>query len=168
MKSLLSACLLASVLTLTGCASLMGPPLVPGTPVQQVIARNGPPAVEYIDGNTKILEWPVSEWSQYAYMAKIGPDGKLISYENVRTREKFATITINQSNKNDVLKTLGHPTETQYLPLKKQEAWSYRYKEDGVWNSMMHIYFDSSGIVRGMENGMDPLFLRKNGILIGF
>ena len=32
---------------------------------------------------------------------------------------------------------------------------------------MMHIYFDSSGIVRGMENGQDPLYLRDNGFFGG-
>ncbi|MCZ4065055.1 hypothetical protein NB636_00185 [Oxalobacter aliiformigenes] len=167
MKHSFLACILASSFMLTGCASMFGPPLTPGMPVQQVIARNGPPAIEYPDGDTKVLEWPVSEWSQYAYMARIGPDGKLISYENVRTREKFATIKVNQFNKNDVLRTIGHPTETEYFPLKKQEAWSYRYKEEGIWNSMMHIYFDSSGIVRGMENGQDPLYLRDNGFFGG-
>ncbi len=159
MKPFFQVVLLLASLMLTGCASLFGPPLTPGMSEQQVIARNGPPAIEYSDGNTKLLEWPVSEWSQYAYMAKIGPDGTLISYENVRTREKFATIQVNRFNKNDVLRTVGHPTETEYLPLKKQEVWSYRYKEYDVWNSMMHIYFDANGIVRGMENGMDPLYL---------
>lgn len=163
MKHALSALILASSLTLAGCASVFGPPLVPGMPVQEVIARKGAPAIEYPDGDTTLLEWPAGEWSQYAYMARIGPDGKLISYDNVRTREKFATIKVNQFNKNDVLRTVGHPTETEYLPLRKQEVWSYRYKEDGLWNSMMHIYFDSNGIVRGMENGQDPLYLRDNG-----
>lgn len=159
MKHSLSALLLATTLALVGCASVFTP-LTPGMPVQEVIALKGQPAIQYPDGNTTILEWPAGEWSQYAYMARIGPDGKLISYDNVRTREQFAKIKVNQFNKNDVLRTIGHPTETEYLPLKKQEVWSYRYKEDGMWNSMMHVYFDSNGIVRGMENGQDPLYLR--------
>ena len=66
-----------------------------------------------------------------------------------------------------MLRTVGHPTETDYLPLKKQEVWSYRYREEGIWNSMMHIYFDSSGIVRGIENGQDPMYLRDNGFFGG-
>ena len=94
-------------------------------------------------------------------MAKIGPDGRLISYEQVLTREKFDTIQIDHFSKNDVLKTVGHPTETDYLPLVDREVWAYRYKEDGIWNSMMYIYFDSQGIVRRMENGQDPMYLRK-------
>ena len=106
MKRTLSAFVLAASLTLAGCASVFTP-LTPGMPVQEVIALKGPPAIQYPDGNTTILEWPAGEWSQYAYMARIGPDGKLISYDNVRTREQFAKIKVNQFNKNDVLRTIG-------------------------------------------------------------
>jgi hypothetical protein len=38
------------------------------------------------------------------------------------------------------------------------EVWSYRYKEAGVWNSMMHVHFDERGIVRQMLNGPDPRY----------
>ena len=146
-------------LTLSGCASIFTTP-APGTSVQDVIALKGQPDAEYRDGNTRLLEWSVGPWAQYAYMARIGPDGKLISYEQVLTRQKFGTIQIGKSTKNDVLKTVGHPTESDYLPLIGMEVWSYRYKEEGIWNSMMYIYFDSQGIVRRMENGLDPMYLR--------
>jgi hypothetical protein len=54
-----------------------------------------------------------------------------------------------------VLHTLGRPAETSYLSRQKLEVWSYRYKESGVWNSMMHVHFDDDGIVRMMQNGPD-------------
>ncbi|EEO26872.1 outer membrane protein assembly factor BamE domain-containing protein [Oxalobacter paraformigenes] len=146
-------------LTLSGCASLFTTPS-PGTPVQEVVALKGQPDAEYLDGNTRLLEWSVGPWAQYAYMARIGPDGRLISYEQVLTREKFGTIQINRSTKNDVLKTVGHPTESDFLPLIDREVWAYRYKEEGIWNSMMYVYFDKQGIVRRMENGLDPMYLR--------
>ncbi|MCZ4065056.1 outer membrane protein assembly factor BamE [Oxalobacter aliiformigenes] len=147
-------------LMLSGCASVFSTP-VPGTPAEEVIALKGSPDAEYLDGNIRLLEWSVGPWAQYAYMARIGPDGRLISYEQVLTREKFDTIRIDHFSKDDVLKTVGHPTETDYLPLVDREVWAYRYKEDGIWNSMMYIYFDSQGIVRRMENGQDPMYLRK-------
>jgi len=56
------------------------------------------------------------------------------------------------------LRTIGHPAETSYLPLRDLEVWSYRYKEAGVWNSIMHVHFDRNGIVRMMLNGPDPMF----------
>ena len=146
---------------LSGCASIFTTPQ-PGTSEQEVIALKGQPDAVYQVGDTRLLEWSVGAWSQYAYMAKIGPDGKLLSYEQVLTREKFGSIPIDRFTKLDVLQTVGHPTETDYLPLIDREVWSYRYKEEGIWNSMMYIYFDSQGIVRRMENGMDPMYLRAN------
>jgi len=65
---------------------------------------------------------------------------------------------LNESTKADVLRTVGTPSETSWLSLPQLEVWSYRYKENGVWNSMMHIHFDRAGIVRKMENGRDPLY----------
>ena len=159
MKRSITLTLLLSLM-LSGCASIFSTP-VPGTPAEEVIALKGSPDAEYLDGNIRLLEWSVGPWAQYAYMAKIGPDGRLISYEQVLTREKFDTIQIDHFSKNDVLKTVGHPTETDYLPLVDREVWAYRYKEDGIWNSMMYIYFDSQGIVRRLENGQDPMYLRK-------
>ncbi len=151
--------LLIPFLVLTGCASIFTTPS-PDTPVEEVIALKGQPDAEYREGDTRLLEWSVGPWAQYAYMARIGPDGRLISYEQVLTREKFGTIQLNRSTKNDVLKTVGHPTETDFLPLIDREVWAYRYKEEGIWNSMMYIYFDKQGIVRRMENGLDPMYLR--------
>jgi hypothetical protein len=58
------------------------------------------------------------------------------------------------------LRTVGHPSETSYLPRQELEVWSYPYKEQGVWNSIMHIQFDRAGIVQRMENGMDLRFDR--------
>lgn len=146
---------------LSGCASIFTTPQ-PGISEQEVIALKGQTDAVYQIGDSRLLEWSVGAWSQYAYMAKIGPDGKLVSYEQVLTREKFGSIPIDRFTKLDVLQTVGHPTETDYLPLIDREVWAYRYKEEGIWNSMMYIYFDSQGIVRRMENGMDPMYLRAN------
>jgi hypothetical protein len=98
---------------------------------------------------------------QFTWMAHIGPDGRLVKYEQVLTGEKFATIKIDKATKDDVLRTIGRPTETSYLPLRDYEVWSYRYKESGVWNSMMHVHFDRAGVVRLMQNGPDPMYERR-------
>jgi hypothetical protein len=89
-------------------------------------------------------------------MARIDSSGKLISYEQVLTNQKFATLKPGIATKEDVLHTVGAPSETSYLPLSQLEVWSYPYKESGVWDSMMHVHFDKSGIVRRLESGPDP------------
>jgi hypothetical protein len=143
------------VAILAGCAAF-GPTLQPGEPEQSVLAALGQPTHRYQDGPDHLLEYTTGPWGQQTYMARIDPSGKLISYEQVLTTQKFSTIKTGAATKEDVLRIVGAPSETAYFPLSSLEAWSYSYKESGVWDSMMHIYFDKAGIVRRMENGPDP------------
>ena len=104
-------------------------------------------------------------------MARFDRDDRLVSYEQVLNTEKFASIKINVDNKDDVLRTIGAPSETTYLNLVHREVWSYPYRESNVWNSLMHVYFDNAGIVRRLENGPDPKFdpdRRRFGFGFGF
>lgn len=149
-----------SAALLSGCASFQCPQ--PGISEAELIAMRGSPTHEMQDGNIRILEWSANNSHQYTYMAKIGPDGKLVSYEQVLTVKKFSSLKPEVSTKEDVLKTVGHPNplESEYLPLVDSEVWTYRYKENGAWDSMMHIHFDHNGVVKRLENGMDPLYIR--------
>jgi hypothetical protein len=145
----------AFIAILCGCAAFVPPPQ-PGEPEQSIISRFGQPTHRYQDGADHLLEYTTGPWGQQTYMARIGSTGKLISYEQVLTNRKFASIKVGSATKNDVLRTVGAPSETTYLSLSQLEVWSYSYKESGVWDSMMHIHFDKTGIVRKMENGPDP------------
>ncbi|MEN9866104.1 MAG: hypothetical protein RL748_1694 [Pseudomonadota bacterium] len=148
---------LIASMVLAGCASTT--PLFPGDLEATVIARHGPPAARYAVGTEQWLEYP---GFQQTWFAHINGEGKLTAWEPVLTQAKFATITLDKADKALVLRTIGRPVETAYLSLPKLEVWSYRYKESGVWNSMMHVHFDASGIVRKMENGPDPYFERES------
>lgn len=157
---------------LSGCA-VFSPPPESGTPEEAILERYGTPTAKYTDGDTVLWEYAGGYWSQQTYMARIGKDKRLISWEQVRTDKKFSTITVGKSNATDVLKTVGRPTETSQIHLNNYKVWSYRYQQDGVWDSMMHIMFDDNGIVQKMEIGRDPLyndeggFFRNRGFGIG-
>lgn len=151
--------LLAAMLALLGACSTLFPPQVDaGDSEATLIAKRGQPAHRYQDGRDQLLEYPQGPWGQKTYMARIGPDGKVISFEQVLTSKKFASLKVGKSTKADVLRTVGAPTETSYLPLSDLEVWTYPYKEDDVWNSLMHIHFDKDGIVRKMLNAPDPRY----------
>jgi hypothetical protein len=141
----------------TGCAGLSGPPPAPGEPLAAVTAKKGRPTNTYRDGEATILEYATGPYGQVTYMARIGADGLLQSWQQVLNDQTFATVKPGVATKTDVLHTLGRPAETSYLPLSKLEVWSYRYKQSGVWDSMMHVHFDQGGIVRMMQNGPDLL-----------
>lgn len=155
-------------LLLTACAALIPPPVQVGETEAQVIAKRGQPTARIPDVNGYLLEYTRNPWGQAIDMARFDRDGRLVSYEQVLTTEKFATIKPGVSTKTDVLRTIGHPSETSYLPRLQLEVWSYPYKEAGVWNSVMHVHFNNNGIVNKMENGPDLRFDRDGKFGFGF
>jgi hypothetical protein len=140
------------LITVGACATV--PPSI-GDSEQQVVARLGNPTHRYQDGNDRLLEYMYGPGGQVTYMARIGPDGKLISYEQVLASDKFSKIKIGESRKEDVLRAIGAPSETSYLTLPKLEVWSYPYRESNAWDSVMHVHFDDAGTVRKMMNAPD-------------
>lgn len=152
MKRLTTLTITATTLFLAGCAAFNPP--VAGNSETEVIARLGKPSQVYTIGNTRLLEYGAGSFGQYSYMARI-TDGKLVSYEQTWTLENFNAIKIGQDTKADVLHRVGHPTEVTGFARSPYEVWNYGFKESGVWNSMMSIYFDDNGIVRQKENGPD-------------
>lgn len=129
-----------------------------GEPESQVISKLGSPTNSYQNGEFRLLEYKTGPWGQRTYMARIGPDGKLVSYEQVLTDAKFAGIAVGKASKEDVLRQVGSPSETSYLSLKDLEVWSYPYKESDTWNSVMHIHFDRRGVVHSLLNTQDLRF----------
>lgn len=143
---------------LSACATLFPPAVNIGDTEADLIAKRGQPTNRYQDGNSHLLEYALGPWGQKTYMARIDASGKVVSFEQVLTIEKFASIKVGETRKDDVLHVIGTPSETSYLSLRDMEVWSYPYKEANVWNSIMHVHFDRQGIVRQMLNGPDPRF----------
>ena len=157
MKRLLRIVVAIPILTvLNSCATWMQPPVQPGQSEAQVLARMGQPTQVYQDGASRLLEYRHGRMGQTTDMARIGPDGKLVSFEQVLTLRQFASIKIGEANKDKVLRTIGAPSEIRFYSLSQLEAWSYPFKESDVWDSLMAVYFDKAGIVRKLENGPDP------------
>ncbi|WP_229429739.1 outer membrane protein assembly factor BamE [Massilia sp. ZL223] len=158
MTNIVKIAISAAALALAGCTLPQAP--LPGEPLEAVRAKLGAPTAVYPMPDGQMLEYATGPFGQYTYMARIGQDGRLVSWEQVLTGEKFATIKIDRATKEDVLRTLGRPAEVSRVALRNYEVWSYRYKEAGVWDSLMHVHFDEQGVVRQMMNGPDPRFER--------
>jgi hypothetical protein len=147
------------VAALSGCAQLFRHPPPDGAPLAEVTAALGQPAAVYPepDGG-RILEYRGQPMGQFQHMARIGPDGRLVSYEQVLTSENFGKVKVDHWTKDDILRHFGRPAEVSAVGYHNYEVWSYRYKEAGVWNSLMHVHFDQQGVVRQMLNGPDPMY----------
>jgi len=148
---------LALILSLPACAPLAPRGPAVGTPLAEVTARLGRPSAVYADPNGgQVLEYRGQPMGQFQHMARIGPDGRLLSYEQVLTAENFATVDVNRWTKDDILRHFGRPAEVSRDRASDDEVWSYRYKDRGVWNSLMNVHFNRRGIVRSMARSADP------------
>jgi hypothetical protein len=158
MKQISALLILVGSLVLSGCANMFGPPPAVGDTEAQAIAKRGQPSAVYRDGNDKLLSYAPGYWGQLSYMARIGPDGRLKSFDQVWTFNEFALIKPEVSTRDDVLRIVGAPSFTSTYARVPYTGWNYGYKESGAWNSLMTIYIDNKGLVRGMENGVDSRY----------
>lgn len=157
-KTAQPAIALALVLALSACAPLAHRTPAAGTPLAEVTARLGKPDAIYPEpGGGQVLEYRGQPMGQFQHMARMAPDGRLLLYEQVLTSEQFARVEIGHWNKDDVLRHFGRPAEVTRERVDGDEVWSYRYKEKGVWDSLMNITFTRPGVVRRMENTPDPV-----------
>jgi hypothetical protein len=143
---------------LTACSGMMRTAPVAGDTADVVKAKFGAPTAVYPLADGQVYEYATGPLGQYTWMATLGPDGRLVSFEQVLSERGYGRIKIDVSTKADVLRTLGRPAETSFVAMHNYEVWSYRYKESDVWNSMMHVHFDRGGVVRLMQNGPDPMY----------
>lgn len=150
--------------SLSGCANMFGPPPMPGDTAEVVQAKFGQPTGTYQDGADTLLEYARGPLGQYTYMARIGPDGRMRSFEQVLTGQKFATIKLGRDTKQSVLRIIGRPSKQVRYFSVDGDVWQYRYKENDVWNSVMDVQFDRNGVVQALVNGPDeerePRWLR--------
>lgn len=142
-------------LTLAGCAHFGEPPPQPGASRAAVLERLGTPTAVYQDGAVAVLEYATGPMGQYTWMARLGPDDRLLSYEQVLTLQKFGGIKAGKDNKDSILRTFGRPTQVTHYASVDGDVWLYRYKEQDVWNSMMSVEFNRQNVVQAIVNGPD-------------
>jgi hypothetical protein len=142
-------------LAVSACAHFGEPLPQPGAPLDAVKARLGQPTNVYADGADTMLEYATGPMGQYTWMARIGADGRLVSYEQVLTSAKFGTVRLGRDDKASILRIFGRPTQVTHYASVDGDVWLYRYKEQDVWNSMMSVEFNRQGVVQAMVNGPD-------------
>jgi hypothetical protein len=150
---------------MAGCAALESPVTkgqrLIGGDKATVQAQFGPPRETYpldgVDGGTRWL-YPTQPYGQFTYAADFDTSGKLIAFKQVLRSLEFAQAKVDIWTRDDVLRHFGKPVETAYFPRMDRLVWSYRFKADDVWPSLMHFYFDPAGVLRLTQISPDPLY----------
>lgn len=145
---------------LAACASPKSIP--PGTPLAQAEAQIGRPnySCQLDDGRQRVI-WSGQPFGQFAWGTNINPDGSIEGMEALLTDKNFRKLAQGTWTPEQVQCEFGPPAEKAGvgLPSSIQIVWSYRYQQDGVWNSMMHVYFGTDGKrVTRFHPGPDPMY----------
>ena len=165
-RALYSAFAAVSLLALGACASMQDIP--PGTPLAEVQARYGAPTMDCpMPDGTRRLIWSSQPMGQYAWATRAGPDGKVEQVEQILTDAAFRQVEVGVWRREQLQCTFGPPAEVSVvgLPSSRHLVWSYRYRQAGAWNSLMHIYLSDDGLVQRMHPGPDPLFEPREWLL---
>jgi outer membrane protein assembly factor BamE (lipoprotein component of BamABCDE complex) len=149
---------LVAGLFLSACA--MPDSIKPGTAQSDVLSTFGKPESQFdMPDGGKRFEYNRGEWMQRTWMVDFDRDGRVARVDQVRDEAHFARLQPGTDNKASVHRALGTPMKVEYYPPSKLTGWLYPYRESGVFNSVMTVMFDPSGVFQRAENGPDPRFL---------
>lgn len=150
-------------LTLAACANMASTP--PGTPLTDVQAQFGAPNFSCTnDAGQQRAIWTTQPMGQYAWGANIDGEGRIDQITPILTNAHFRKLDQGTWTQSQVQCEFGPPAEISEvgLPSVRQHVWSYRFKESGAWNSLMHVYFDiNTGLVTRHHAGPDPMYERE-------
>ena len=139
---------------LSGCAGTYGPQaLRTGASVSEVTASLGTPTARYPRPAGERLEFARGPSGKHTYMLDFDSQGRLQSWEQVLTENKFNTLAAGTS-RDDVLFMLGHPADTRPLPVQGRTLWSYRY--EAPFCTWFQVGLDAGGKVVDTGYGPDP------------
>lgn len=151
---------LAAAGLMSACANMSDTP--PGASLQDVEARYG--KADYScpagQGGQRLI-WTQQPYGQYAWTAVADASGKIDRIVPALTDARFRALSTGSWTPEQVRCEFGPPAEVSLigLPGARQVVWSYRYKQDGAWNSLMYVYFGADGQrVTRHHAGPDPMF----------
>jgi len=142
--------LLALTLFAAACASYDGRGLQPGVTSEAEVRRTmGQPALELNNPDgSRALAYPKGPLGTRTYMVHVRRDGMLDGVEQVLDEDHFYRIVPGKT-RDDVLRTIGPPSEMNDFPRLQQVAWDYRYQDAWGYTAILSVMIDRQGIVVG-------------------
>jgi hypothetical protein len=154
----------AGLSLLGACANMANTP--PGTPLAQVEAEYGRPGFSCpAENGGQRLVWSQQPYGQYAWGTNVDAAGVTDKIQPLLTDQHFSRLASGTWTPDRVRCEFGPPAEisTVGLPSSTQIVWSYRYRQAGAWNSLMHVYFGMDGEkVSRFHPGPDPMYDRDD------
>lgn len=161
MRLRLVAITVGVVLGVAGCANMTQ--TLPGTPYTAVQAEFGKPTITCPrpDGGLRAI-WSQQPFGQYAWGTNVTPDGLVGPVQQILSDKAFEQLSDGVWDAARVRCEFGPPADIDGvgLPGNIKTVWNYRYKQYGVWNSMMYVFFNpATNLVVDHYAGPDPMYM---------
>jgi len=158
--------LISTAFVMVGCAQLKDVPS--GTPLFEVEKQFGAPttvceANEVPNGESLRAVWSQQPYGHFAWATTVDQAGSVDGFEQVLTDESFKKLGEGVWTPDRVLCEFGPPEDITKvgLPSQLKIVWSYRYRQYGVWYSLMYVFFGTDGkAVTEFFAGPDPMYDR--------
>lgn len=144
-----------------GCASITNMPK--GSSYKSVEDKFGSPTIicALPNGGFRAV-WSQQPFGQYAWATDVSASGGVGEIVQVLNDDLFRELINDGTWTAKMVEcTFGPPAEIQGvgLPSVRKIMWSYRYRQYGVWNMLMNVFFDpATDLVLGHSPSFDPLY----------
>lgn len=141
----------ALVLLLAGCASYSGFTLNAGASAAEVESVMGAPVERRAQpGGETWLYYPRQPFGREVYVARVGPDQKLVAIEQRLTDETLAKIVPGKTTQDDVRDLLGPPYTASRMARMERDVWEYYANRHAnrIWPTRLYVQFSHDGVVR--------------------
>lgn len=148
---------------LAGCAGYSPQGLPEGSSQAQAIEQLGPPTGRYgLEGGGTRLEFARGPYGKHTFMLDFDGQDRLLGWEQVLTEENFYKLRIGMS-KDEVLRSIGHPSDVSFLPRQQHQLWSYRYETPFcIW---FQVSLTTSDKVAELGHNVDPICASRGWLL---
>jgi len=152
------------VLALAGCDPQRVAQLEEGVSTEVEVRKQfgDPVTVTVHPDGSRVLDYPRQPEGWTNYVITIGPDGKMSSLRQLLNPDNLARVQPGLSAE-EVRALLGRPAQTKPYPLKSQEVWDWRFKQDGQESKFFSVTFGADGKVLATAIGDDPREIANSG-----
>jgi hypothetical protein len=147
-----------ATLLVSGCASFDSRNLVPGVATEaDLLGALGKPTqtLQRPDGQ-KVLYFSKTPLGRQTFVARTGPDGRLIGIEQVLDSRHFDRIRTGITTSDQLKELLGPPSRIVRYAFKPLDVWEYPWKSDSQLR-VLSVSVSDDGIVRDVSDTRDHI-----------
>lgn len=149
----------AACAVLGACAVRYSPESLSGGATLAEVERTlGAPTGRHAGQAAQRVEYARGPYGRHTYMLDFGADGKLLKWEQVLTESRFDGLRAGMS-RDELLASVGRPSDVGSLPWQHRTLWSYRYETP--FCRWFQVALDPAGRVVETGYGPDPLCTGK-------